>query len=400
MTKTLLTIASLTILIASTLGCAKEATSEDAIPSGDVTLSRVDVSPKVVQIPSGVVVQYSATAIYSNGTTTDVTSSAIWSSSDASIVYSVSGQLNGEMKTGVPGSVTISASYNSHEGSTVMSVSAATLVSIEINPVTPSIPNGITESFSATGHYSDNSTVDLTQTVTWASSDNLIVSMSNTAGTRGIATSHATGSVLVSATLGAVTSNTSLTVSTATLSSIAVTPAHSTIPLGTSTQLQAIGYYTDGTTQDISASVDWSSSDSFIADVSDVLETKGMTTGSHIGTAMIVATLGSVSGDTTLHVSSAELVSIALTPPSPSVPSGLSQQLTITGTFTDGTTQDVTIMAVWSSSDPSVAVVNNGGGLEGLVNTLMAGTTEITANVSGIISSVTVTVTPTDVDAP
>ena len=44
------------------------------------------------------------------------------------------------------------------------------LVSIAVTPMNPSIVIGTTAQFTATGTYSDNSTRDLTTSVTWSSS--------------------------------------------------------------------------------------------------------------------------------------------------------------------------------------------------------------------------------------
>ncbi len=81
-------------------------------------------------------------------------------------------------------------------------------MSIEVSPAAPSIANGLTQQFTATGLYSDNSTQDLTTEVTWASTDAAVATVSNT----GLATAASVGSTTVSATSGAVTDDTTLTV--------------------------------------------------------------------------------------------------------------------------------------------------------------------------------------------
>ena len=54
-------------------------------------------------------------------------------------------------------------------GSTVLTVTAATLVSIAVTPANPSIAKGTTQQFTATGTYSDSSTANITSSVTWSS---------------------------------------------------------------------------------------------------------------------------------------------------------------------------------------------------------------------------------------
>src|SRR6185437_14935470 len=94
-----------------------------------------------------------------------------------------------------------------------------------------------------------------------------------------------------------------------------------------------------------------------------------------VGSTSITATLGGVTGTTTLNVGQAVVQSIAVTPAAPSVAKGRAQQFTATGTFSDQTTQDLTTQVVWASATPGVATINSAG----LASTLAVGNTSITA---------------------
>lgn len=72
------------------------------------------------------------------------------------------------------------------------------------------------------------------------------------------------------------------------------------------------------------------------------------------------------------------LISLALSPLDPSIVAGTTQSFTATGVFDDGTPQDMTTRASWTSSVPSVATVNPSGVATGV----SPGTTTISA-VSG-----------------
>ena len=87
-------------------------------------------------------------------------------------------------------------------GDTTLTVTDATLVSIEVTPTDPSIVDGMTQQFTATGVYTDASTQDLTTQVTWASSDDEVATVSNAADSKGLATAVGAGSTTVSATSG------------------------------------------------------------------------------------------------------------------------------------------------------------------------------------------------------
>ena len=68
-------------------------------------------------------------------------------------------------------------------------------------------------------------------------------------------------------------------------------------------------------------------------------------------------------GQYSFSVNVLALTSIAVTPANPSVAKGLTQQFTATGTYTDGSTADLTSQVTWASATPSVATINSSQGL-------------------------------------
>jgi hypothetical protein len=88
------------------------------------------------------------------------------------------------------------------------------LVSIALTPGNPSISVGSTQSFIATGTFSDNSTQQLAS-VTWSSSNSAIVTIGNDASNRGTAFAASAGSVTVNACAGTVCGSATLTASAA-----------------------------------------------------------------------------------------------------------------------------------------------------------------------------------------
>lgn len=84
---------------------------------------------------------------------------------------------------------------------------------------------------------------------------------------------------------------------------------------------------------------------------------------------------------------------IAITPPSgvgnpPSVKVGQIAQFTATGTYTDGSTQNLTTQVQWRSSNPAIAQVD----VTGKVTGESPGTATITATLSGVTQTIAVTV--------
>ncbi len=259
---------------------------------------------------------------------------------------------------------------------------APTLTSIAVTPANPSILSGATQQFIATGTYSDGSTQNLSAQATWASSSTGVASV--TAG--GLATGISAGTTTISAALAGVTNGTMLTVKTpTTLTSIAVTPANPTIGVGASQPFTATGTYSDSSTKNITSQVAWTSSSTRVATIG----ASGSATGVSAGGTTISAALAGVSGQTTLTVQAPPtLASIAVTPTNPAMMIGATQQFTATGTYSDGSTQNLSSQVTWTSSKTAVAAIN----ANGLATGVSAGATVISAALSGVTGTDTLTV--------
>jgi hypothetical protein len=358
------------------------------------TLVSLEVWPAAPSVANGLQQQFTATGLYSDNSSRDMTAEVTWASSDGAVAaVSNAADSRGLATTASAGSTTVSASSGEVHGEATFTVTGATLVSIEVSPAVPSISNGSTQQFSATGLYTDDSTLDLTDQVTWSSSEGAVATLSNAAGSRGLATSTAVGDTTVSASTDGVTGATTLTVTASVLVAIDVAPATPSVANGLTQQFTATGNYTDSSTQDITASVTWASSDTAVATVSNAAVTKGLASTGGLGTTTVSATSGGMSGAATLTVTDATLVSIEVTPSAPSVTSGLTQQFSATGTYTDGTTQDLTAAVTWASSDGAVATVSNAVGSNGLATTGSPGSASLSATSGGVSGAATLAVT-------
>ena len=369
--------------------------------SGSTTLTvtaaklvSIAVTPTNPSIAKGTKQQLKATGTYSDKTTQDLTAAATWSSTNSSVAAVSSATGSEGLATSVAtGSTTLKATKGGISGSTTLTVTAATLVSISVTPTNPSIAKGTKQQLKATGTYTDSSTQDLTTAATWTSTKISVAAVSNAAGSEGLATSVAVGTVAITATKGSVSGSTTLTVTAAMLVSISVTPTNSVIALGTKKQLQATGIYTDSTTQDLTTAVTWTSTKVSVAAVSNATGSVGLVTSVATGSTTVTATLGSMSGSTTLSVTAATLLSIAVTPTNASIALGIKKQFKATGTYSDSTTQDLTTTVTWSSTKVSVAAVSNAAGSNGLATSVATGGTTVTAALGSISGSTTLTVT-------
>ena len=362
--------------------------------STTITLQSITVTPANSSIPKAATKQFTAQGIYSDGSSKDISALVTWSSGTASVATVNTGGL----ATGVAvGTATITATSGSISGSTTLAVTSATLTAILITPTNPSIPKTVNKQFTAMGTYSDGTSQVLTTGITWTSGTTSVA----TINAAGIATGVATGTLVITATSGGISGSTTLAVTSATLTSIAISPASPSIAKGTTRQLAATGTYSDGTSYDVSSLVSWISGTTSVA----TINTSGLATGVTLGTSIITATSGAISGNTTLTVTPAVLAGISVYPyyptvsipisvganyyPSIPIPIGLTQQFTAMGTYSDGTSQVLTTGITWTSSAASVATINTAGVATGMI----AGTSTLTATSGAFSGSIALKVT-------
>ena len=169
--------------------------------------------------------------------------------------------------------------------------------------------------------------------------------------------------------------------------SIAVTPATAEVNIGFSQQYLAIATYTDGSSRDVSVNAAWTSATPAVATVNAAT---GLAAGVNAGASVIAAAFGGKSASATLTVNAATLQSIVVLPANPSIVVATSQQFVAIGTFSNTTTRDISALATFTSSAPTIASINAS---TGLASGLAAGTTTITATSGGQSASTVLTVT-------
>jgi uncharacterized protein YjdB len=368
-------IAAGSTTITATVGAFTDTTTITVVPA---QLTSITLSPASVSIAPGTQQQFVATGNFDDGST-QVLTSALWSSSAISVLTI---DANGLGVAVGPGTSTVTAISGTISATASITVTNATLVSLAIAPLASSMPASAVKQFTATGTFSDNSTEDMTNSVLWSSSAASIATIDNS----GLATSIAMGNTTITAAWGAITQSTTLTVSNVTLVSITISPADPRLEVHTSLKFSATGNYSDGSTSTL-ANVSWRSSKNNFANVrgSGILHAK------KAGNLTLSASSSGITGTTTVIIGTGTLVSVAITPANSSVTAGSTQQMAAIGTFSDGTTQDVTINSHWSSTVPTVATIANAPVNAGLARTFVAGTTTIGVNHSGNTATTTLT---------
>ena len=320
-------------------------------------LVSIQISPSAPSIAAGTTQQFTAQGTFSNASTRDLTALVTWSSSTPYVASIASGGL---ATTYSQGSSNITASFTQPSGTVTgtatLAVAAPTLVSVVVTDTSVIIPGpnslttvktavGTSHQFAAYGIYTDGGERNITTSVTWSSSPLAVATINNAGRATGITPGNAT--ITATDPTTNLSMSATLNVTSATVTAIVVSPVGQTIAPLTSLSYAALGEFSDGTTQDVTADSIWSSSDTAAATVTTTAP-NGVASGVASGSTTITATLGGVSGNAPLTVSSASLTSIAITPPSSGVAIESSLQMQAVGTFSDGTEQAINLPAAWS----------------------------------------------------
>jgi trimeric autotransporter adhesin len=234
-------------------------------------LTAIQVNPGTPSVAAGRTQQFTAIGTFSNSQTRDISSLVKWTSATAPV-----STINaaGLAQSYSQGSSVITASFTSPAAGTVtgtvtFNVTAPALVAIVVTDATAVIPGpsslkatsvakGTGHQYLAYGIYSDGGERNITNNVTWASAPVTVATITNT----GRATSINAGTATITATdpTTSLSGSSSLVVTNATIASIVVYPrAGQTIAPLTRQPFSALGVFSDGTRQDITADANWAS---------------------------------------------------------------------------------------------------------------------------------------------
>lgn len=181
------------------------------------------------------------------------------------------------------------------------------------------------------------------------------------------------------------------------LTSIAVGPAGQNVQQGKTLQMSAQGTYDDGSTQNITGSVLWSSSDA-----SATVSASGVLTAVQApGTPTITASKGTISGTTTVNIVLSGVTAITISPKTATVRQGASQNFTCAATVSGSSPVDVTASASWATSDTTNTQITQGTSpvvftVPGTItaNETVTVTVSYTVGTTTFHDTATVTVTP------
>ncbi|EGQ8927061.1 hypothetical protein DLH98_24465 [Vibrio parahaemolyticus] len=380
-------------------GSIVEDTSDVTVTNAAV--SELLVTPKTASVAKGLSQAFKAEAIMSDGQVIDVTknSELTWSSSDTAVAsINDDGTNKGQALGLAAGTTEIKAQGmvgdTEFSDTAVLTVNEATIQSFNVSPDATSIPVGLDTALKAEVTLTDGSVKDVTQDADWTTTDPTVLDVNNTEGNKGSIhakkTSTSPVDVTASITIAGTeyTDSTAITVTTATVTALSVTPETAALPIGLTQEFIAQAELSDGTSLDVTknTAVSWTTSDSSIATVD-----KGIVTSVAEGNVTITA-VGVVgeqrfSDSATLNVTPTVVTNIIISPQSANTPVGLTKQFTATAVFSDDSELDVTNDAAisWTTGEATIATVSNDVDGKGIVKGESVGKTTITA--TGVLGS-------------
>ncbi|MBQ4892334.1 Ig-like domain-containing protein, partial [Shewanella sp. MMG014] len=353
------------IFYAASEGAVVVSVIVNGVESNDVNISVTDpvitaitVTPGRVDVAMGQEQQLTATATYSDDTSSDVSDSVTWFSLDTSIASVLP---SGLLIAGDVGATVLTATKDGVGSNEVVVtvtdaiVTGITVTSGKVASASVNVAVGQTVQLKATANYSDGTSSDVSGSVLWLSNDFVVSPVTPT----GLVAGNKIGLSKIVAHKGHISSNeVGVTVTDAFITAITVTPVKVDVAKGQTEQLIATAIYSDFTSSDVSDSVTWLVDDANTATVAP----SGLLTGNEVGATFLTAQKDGVTSNTAnVDITGAVITALTVTPAQVDIAKGQTEQLTVMATYSDSTSSDVTSSVAWLVDDTNTATVAPSG---------------------------------------
>ncbi len=335
--------------------------AECSVTVSPVEVISVTLNETSLELYPGDVFELEATVSPENATDKTI----VWSSSDTDIAT----VLDGKVTALSVGTATIVAQAGNVQAECSITVNPVTVASVRLNKTSLELYPGDVFELIATVYPEEAED----KTITWSSSDTDIVTVEN-----GVVTAVAIGTATINAQAGNYMAECKVTVNPIEVTSVSLNRESIELYPGDTEFLVATVLPDNATYK----GVRWETSDSGIAMVDEY----GMVTAVAPGTARIYARTADCYASCEVTVKPIDVTNLSFDKQSITMVSGGTESLSLTVEPSDATYDYVN----WESSDPSVAVVENGQ-----IVAYQAGTSVISANIGEAWAYCTVSVLPT-----
>ncbi len=258
-----------------------------------------------VGVATGSTLPISAVGTFSDGSKQTINLAVAWSVTGSGSIATVD---QTGLVTGVAaGSAVVTAKFGTITANANITVEALKSIGVGsvvpiVNPSILNVAQGTASQFVATATLADGTTQDISTSATWfaisppaVSGTGPVATISDSLGSSGWATGNAPGTAVIGAVFGGQGSLSSLTVTNATLKTLAIAPTGNVhVVLGGTQQYVATGTFSDSTTQILTNQVTWNSSLPTIA----VVSLTGLATNTGPGGSTNISAVGIINGNT------------------------------------------------------------------------------------------------------
>ncbi|MBP1964783.1 Ig-like domain-containing protein [Paenibacillus aceris] len=347
---------------------AKYGTRTAVIQVSVGVLKSLTVSQEKLIMKKGDTVALNVEALYTDDTKKDVTSDVIWTSSNAKAATVDSGKV----KAIASGETTLTAQLDNKTVTVAVQVDMA-------SDLTASVPNLVfdmneTRSIVLTATDSSGAARNVTADAEWKTSNSAIVLVS-----KGVVTPVSRGKATITATYGG--KSVSIPVEIGVVAGLVADKSFIVTKSGDQVQVKLTATLSNGTTKDVTGDATWKVSAYKLGTV-----TNGLFTATGSGKTTITGSFGGKMVAIPVEIDSlkylkTDVVKIELK-------EGSTAKVEALATYTDGSEEDVTKPALWTSSNIMIADVK-----DGIIKATGKGTARITVTYSNMKTTVQVTVT-------
>lgn len=349
----------------------------------NAALVELEIWPLEFSMPTGSHQAFYAIGTYTDNSRAGLTAVATWSSSNPVVAFVSSAQDPGVVSALSPGSVTVTAQVGEFTATAPLEVTDAEIISLQMHPPVLALPAGDDGALRVYAVYDNNDIREVTQEAAWSVEDVSLAIVSNAEGHRGEINALEPGETTVQATYEGLTDESVLIINDAPLESIFIVPfgGLETAP-NRDEWLTAIGMYENGSTRVVTERATWSTSDPTLGQVSNIEGSYGRLTALLPGEFTVQAELDGKTAQITVSVADTAMTGIGVWPEETGVPVGLGVDINAYGIFSqEGLENWLTWEAVWTTSDESIATVENWPQNAGRVTGVAPGSVIITASV-------------------
>ncbi len=347
----------------------------------DASLEQLQISPVVINLAQGNQTRLNAVGIFSDGSKQALEQQIDWRIEPEGLADLAP---DNTLQARQPGSGELVARYTGDPGLSVsvpIEIVANTLSRLTLSLDEERIASGTRSPIVLTGTYDNGRQVDLSSQASWSVNPPASASIEIEDG-RTWLYARQPGTVSVQAAVDGISDTLSLEISAARIESIDIVAERSELAAGMALALKALGHFSDGSVQDITRDVVWTSKNS---DVVAVDANSGQLQAIAPGSTEVVALFDGLYDRLPVSVTPAILNEILLSSETLVLPTGDTLRLSATGVYSDGSRSDITARVSWISSDPDIIAIDNVR-QPGLLSARASGQASVRASLDGIES--------------